>query len=79
MNIGDLVKLKALPGPMNSGSTGIIVKLFKKKCWRTQKLGPKVNWDLVEPEPHAEVMINEDLMNFLVEELELVSRVGRPR
>lgn len=72
MKVGDLVKLKGMPGPMNSGKSGIIVKLFKKKCWRTQELGPNVNWDLVDPEPHAEVMINEDLMNFPVASLEAV-------
>jgi len=72
MKVGDLVKLKAVPGPMNSRSAGVIMRLFKKKCWRTQELGVKVNWDLVDPEPHAEVMINKDLMSFLVTELELV-------
>ena len=72
MKVGDLVKLKAEPGQMNSGSAGVIMRLFKKKCWRTQELGVKVNWDLVDPEPHAEVMINKDLMSFLVTELELV-------
>jgi hypothetical protein len=72
MHVGDLVKLKAVPGPMNSGSTGLIVRLFEKKCWRTHELGAKVNWDLVDPEPHAEVIINGNIMKFLVEELELV-------
>ncbi|MBC8410904.1 MAG: hypothetical protein H8E12_19640 [Rhodobacteraceae bacterium] len=70
MKVGNLVKLKGVSGPRNSGTTGVIVKLFKKKCWRTQELGPNVNWDLVDPEPHAEVMINENLMNFPVAELE---------
>ena len=72
MKIGDLVKLKAKPGPRNSGSTGVIVKLFEKKAWRTQELGPNVSWDLVDPEPHVEVMINESVLHFLVEDLELV-------
>jgi hypothetical protein len=71
MKVGDLVKLKAPTGPMNSGTAGIIIKLFKKKCWRTQELGLKVNWDLIEPEPHAEVMINENVLNIPVSELEL--------
>jgi hypothetical protein len=71
MKVGNLVKLKAPPGIRNSGGTGIIVKLFEKKCWRTQELGPHVNWDLVDPEPHAEVMINENLLGFPIAELEL--------
>ena len=72
MNVGDLVKLKAAPGPRNSGSTGIIVKLFEKKCWRTLELGPHIDWRKIDPEPHAEVMISKGLMSFPVIELELV-------
>ena len=79
MKVGDIVKLKtfpgldpSLPGPKNSGNVGVIIKFFKKKCWRTQELGPQINWSLVDPEPHAEVMINERVMNFPVTELELV-------
>jgi len=72
VQVGDLVKLKGIPGPRNSGKLGVVVKLFEKKCWRTQERGPAVNWDLVDPEPHVEVMINEGLMSFPVTELELV-------
>jgi hypothetical protein len=72
MKVGDLVKLKALPGPRNTGSTGVVIKLFKKKCWRTQELGPLIDWRKIDPEPHAEVMINNDLMNFPIADLELV-------
>ena len=72
MKIGDLVKLRGMPGPMSSGVPGVIVKLFRKKVWRTQELGPNVNWDLVDPEPHAEVMINENILGIPIAELELV-------
>ena len=72
MKVGDLVKLKAMPGLRNSGKPGIIVKLFEKKCWRTQELGPNINWDLVDPEPHAGVLINEHVMGIPINELELV-------
>lgn len=71
MKVGELVKLKGVIGPRNSGTAGIIVKLFKKKCWRTQELGPNVDWDLVDPEPHAEVMVNESILNIPIAELEL--------
>mgnify|MGYP003990561157 CR=1 FL=1 len=73
MKVGDLVKLKAVSGPMNSGTAGVIVRVFKKKCWRTQELGPNVNWELVDPEPHAEVMINDNVMSFPTIELKVVS------
>ena len=72
MKVGDLVKLKGMQGPRNSGSAGIVVRLFEKKCWRTQDRGPAVNWDLVNPEPHAAVIINENVLNFPTSELELV-------
>jgi len=77
VQIGDLVKLKGhrkhlWPIPMrNSGSIGIIVKLFEKKCWRTHELGQSINWDIIDPEPHAEVIINENVMSFPITELTL--------
>ena len=71
MKIGDLVKLKSAPGQMSSGSTGVIIELFGKKCWRVQDRGPMVDWSKIDPEPHAKVMINEDVLSFLVEDLEL--------
>ena len=71
MKIGDLVRLKAAPGPLNSGRPGIVIKLFGKKVWRTQELGPMVNWDRVEEEPHAEVLLNENVMSIPITELKL--------
>ena len=49
MKAGDLVRWNK--------QTGIVVKLFEKKCWRTQELGPHIDWRKIDPEPHAEVMI----------------------
>lgn len=72
MKVGDMVKLKGSPGPRNSGSAGIIVKLFEKKCWRTQERGPVIDWRKIDPETHAEVMINESVMSFPITELQLV-------
>ena len=74
MKVGDMVRL-AIPvsgekGPLN---TGVVLKIFKKKCWRTGELGHKINWDLIEPEPHAEVLINEDILNIPAIELEVVN------
>jgi len=72
VKVGDLVKLKTAPGPMNSGSTGIIVKIFQKKCWRTQERGPHIDWRKIDPEPHAEVMINKNVLGIPISELEIV-------
>jgi hypothetical protein len=78
MKVGDIVKYKVpdfakhQAGAGKDRPIGIIVKLFKKKCWRTQELGPKINWDLVEPEQHAEVIINDNTQSFPITELELV-------
>tara|TARA_R110000824_G_scaffold385050_2_gene579218 strand:+ start:76 stop:297 length:222 start_codon:yes stop_codon:yes gene_type:complete len=56
MKVGDLVKLLSSHGA--SFRAGLIVDLIEKKCWRTDVLGNKVNWNKVEPEPHAVVLIN---------------------
>ena len=73
MKVGDLVRLRALPGPRNSGNPGVIVKLFKKKCWRTSEHGRKIDWNIIEPELHAEVLINENILSVPAVELEVVN------
>jgi len=72
VKVGDLVKLAGMRSPMNSGAAGVIVRIFEKKCWRTQERGPMVDWTKIDPEPHAEVIINGNMMNFPVSELECV-------
>ncbi len=74
MKVGDMVRL-AIPvssqkGPVN---TGVVLKIFKKKCWRSAELGHKINWDLIEPEPHAEVLILGDILNIPTIELKVVN------
>ena len=57
MKIGDLVKLS----PMTRRTpkrVGLIVELIEKKCWRTDELGNKIDWNKVDPEPHAVVLVN---------------------
>ena len=70
MKIGDLVKLSAANGA--SFRAGLIVELTEKKCWRTDALGKKVNWNKVEPEPHAVVLINGDKRTIPVTDLEVI-------
>ncbi len=68
MKVGDLVKLKGV----DDSRAGLIVELTKKKCWRTDALGPKVNWDRVEPEPHAVTMFRSDRLEIPIVDLELL-------
>ena len=72
MKVGDIVKLKGAPGPRNSGAAGVIVRIFEKKCWRTHKLGARVNWDLIDPEPHAEVLVNENVVSLPASQLKII-------
>tara|TARA_R110000782_G_scaffold183916_1_gene274161 strand:- start:576 stop:800 length:225 start_codon:yes stop_codon:yes gene_type:complete len=56
MKIGDLVKLSATHGPCDR--VGLIVELVEKKCWRTDVFGNKIDWNKIDSEPHAVVLIN---------------------
>ena len=69
MKIGDLVKLKSMHR-RQPPRAGLIVDLIEKKCWRTGELGNKVDWNKVDPEPHAVVLINSDKRTIPVADLE---------
>ena len=56
MNVNDLVEWH--------GKTGVIVRVYNYKLWRTQEKGVNVNWDNIEPEPFADVMIDGRLMRL---------------
>ena len=65
MKVGDLVIVKVHPkGGLNR--TGVVVDIVQKKCWRTNKMGKKINWDLIDPEPHGVVMF-DDLVRTIPE------------
>ena len=68
MEIGDLVKLSALRRA--SFRAGLIVEFVDKKCWRTDVLGNRIDWDKIDPEPHAIVLINGDKRAIPVTDLE---------
>ena len=68
MKIGDLVKLSSSHNA--SFRAGLIVEIIDKKCWRTDELGNKVDWNKVDPEPHAVVLINSDKRTIPVADLE---------
>ena len=68
MKVGDLVRV-------STGSRiGVIVEMNQKKCWRTHTMGKKINWDKVDPEPHAMVLFSDDsgILNIPAVELEVL-------
>ena len=71
MKLGDMVKLKNVPEKITQA--GIIVRIFEKKCWRTRELGNRINWDGVDPEPHADVMIRGDVVSIPMSDLEVIN------
>jgi len=55
VKVGDLVRsIPACAGGTNS--IGIVIEMIQKKVWRTSIQGKKVNWNEVDPEPHAVVL-----------------------
>ena len=54
MEVGNLVRAEC------SEAIGIIVDIIDKKVWRVHDNGVKVNWDTVEPEPHAVVLYSHN-------------------
>ena len=74
MKVGDIVvrKYDGWNAARTQSHSGMIVNIFEKKCWRTADLGNQINWEAVEPEPHAEVLIREDLISIPLVDLELL-------
>tara|TARA_B100000131_G_scaffold318719_1_gene363151 strand:- start:2337 stop:2567 length:231 start_codon:yes stop_codon:yes gene_type:complete len=73
MNIGDLVKLKSRRTSLAPVRIGLIIDLVEKKCWRTDERGRQVNWNIVEPEPHAVVSINGNTLTIPITDLVAVN------
>ena len=69
MKIGDLVKLSAAYG---TSRPALIVGLVDKKCWRTDVFGNKIDWNGIEAEPHAVVVIDGDKRTIPLTDLEPV-------
>ena len=68
MKVGDLVKSKAINGQPHKA--GLIIDVVQKKCWRTQIRGQKVDWDKIEPEPHAVVLVGGAELTIPLTDLE---------
>jgi hypothetical protein len=75
MKVGDLVRLKetGIAG-LSQRRVGVLVDIIPKKVWRTQVRGTRINWDIIEPEPHGVVLYshNNGTINIPVEDLEAV-------
>ena len=70
MKIGDLVKSKTVTG--RPRKAGLIVDLVEKKCWRTDEMGKRVNWNEIGSEPHAVVLIEGRKLTVPLTDLELI-------
>ena len=66
MQVGDLVSW--------NGKTCVITEVYESKCWRTNQHGAKVNWEHIDPEPFARILVGEaDLRGVPQADLEVVS------
>ena len=78
IDVGDLVRhcSNTVEGHLKAG--GIVVDVIQKKVWRAGDMGKKVNWDIVDPEPHAVVLFpwNDGTINIPFAELEVVAQGG---
>ena len=73
MKVGDLIK--AFQDSRGAGRMGVVVKLFEKKIWRTDKLGIRVEWDKIDPEPVVSVLIDNKILTIPLINLEVVREV----
>tara|TARA_B100000683_G_scaffold274955_1_gene324421 strand:+ start:1018 stop:1230 length:213 start_codon:yes stop_codon:yes gene_type:complete len=68
IKVGDIVKLRT-----GSTRSGVVTDFVDRKCWRTSEMGRAINWNKVEPEPHAVVLYDDGVMRIPVVDLEVVN------
>ena len=71
MKVGDLVK--TFQDSRGGGRIGVVVRLFEKKIWRTDRLGKQINWNKIEPEPVADVLVGKRVVALPLTDLEVIS------
>ena len=80
MKVGDLVRHAPvhLKKKLVGTKVGLIVEMGQKKCWRTAIQGKQVDWNAVDPEPHAVVLYshNAGTVTIPAAELEVVRESG---
>ena len=74
MKPGDLVKSKTVIGEPHKAA--LIIEVVEKKCWRTHVLGKAVDWDKIDPEPHAVVLFRGTKLTIPITDLELLDESG---
>ena len=65
MVVGDLVKW--------NDKTGVIIRIFEQKVWRTENLGKSVDFNKINPEPFAEIMVSGSAFKVPQVDLQLVA------
>tara|TARA_B100000686_G_C16437606_1_gene785351 strand:+ start:72 stop:311 length:240 start_codon:yes stop_codon:yes gene_type:complete len=73
VRVGDLVRHANTE--LECSELGIVVDIISKKVWRTHLLGKRIEWDKVDPEPHAIVMYPDRMTNgplFTIPAVDLV-------
>lgn len=60
MKVGDLVRSVKNGILTQPNRVGIVVEFIDKKCWRTENLGPMIDWRKIDPEQHAVVLFPEN-------------------
>ena len=58
---------------------GIVVEIIQKKCWRTNVQGKKIDWNAIDPEPHAVVLFAENNGTISIPVIELEVFFGESR
>ena len=64
MKVGDLVRWNK--------KTCVVTEIYESKCWRTNKLGKSVNWNKVDPEAFARILVDGCLRGVPQIDLEIV-------
>jgi len=75
MKVGDLVRHcpKHTKKRLSSESTGVVIEMTEKKVARLTDENKVVNWNEIQPEPHAVVIWGNGKITMPVSELEVVS------
>ena len=60
MKVGDLVRWGPFTWDDDVDKAGVVVEMTQKKCWRSEIRGEMIDWNAIDPEPHAVVLFSMD-------------------
>tara|TARA_A100001011_G_C14195873_1_gene793465 strand:- start:712 stop:948 length:237 start_codon:yes stop_codon:yes gene_type:complete len=74
MKVGDLVRHRPKHAKklLSSEPTGVVIEMTEKKVARLTEENKVVNWNEIQPEPHAVVIWGNGKITVPVSELEVV-------